>query len=55
MLHAKGIGQREPLNHWGQWRLDAVLNGLAHQSLDELKAINKDSQHITSLVFYTEQ
>jgi hypothetical protein len=50
MLHAKGIGQREPFNHGGQWRFDAVLNGLAHQGLDEIKAINRDSQDIASLV-----
>jgi hypothetical protein len=50
VIHAKGIGQREPLNHWGQWRIDAVLNGLAHQGLDEIKAINRDSQDIASLI-----
>jgi hypothetical protein len=55
VIHAKGIGQREPLNHWGQWRIDAVLNGLAHQGLDEIKAINRDSQDIASLVINAEQ
>jgi hypothetical protein len=55
VIHAKGIGQREPLNHWGQWRIDAVLNGLAHQGLDEIKAINRDSQDIASLVINAKQ
>jgi hypothetical protein len=55
VIHAKGIGQREPLNHWGQWRIDAVLNGLAHQGLDEIKAIDWDSQDIASLVINAEQ
>lgn len=55
MLYAKRIGQRDPLNHWGEWWLDAVLNRLAHQALDDIKPVNRNSQHLTSLVIDAEQ